>query len=80
MPKSSSNDLFILIKALNKSEKGYFKLHASRRTSKGEQIYIKLFDAIDKQSEYNEQKIVQKLRTISPTAFSEMKNYLYTIY
>ena len=75
MPKSSSVDLFSLIKALNKFEKGHLKIYASNR-AKGELIYIKLFDVIDKQSHYNEQKILRKL-TINHARLSNLKNYLY---
>ena len=77
MPKSSSSDLFILIKSLNKFEKGYIKMYASRRVSKSERIYIQLLDAIDSQSQYNEQKILRKLKTISPARLPELKHYLY---
>ncbi len=76
MPKTSSDDIFTLIKSLSKSEKRYFKLYAARKI-KGEFIYIQLFDAIDSQSKYNEQKLLRKLRTINARRFSDFKNYLY---
>ncbi len=53
-----SHDLFHLIRAMKKSEKRYFKLSVS--VQKGEKNYIRLFNAIDGQKEYNEKKIAKK--------------------
>lgn len=55
-----TDDLFKLIKSLNKNEKRYFKLSASFQ--KGEKNYLKLFDAIDKQNTYDEKLIKEKLK------------------
>ena len=49
MHKSSS--LYNLIAMLNKQEKRYFKLYASKNSKKGENNYIKLFDAIVQQKQ-----------------------------
>lgn len=51
-------NLYQLIKSLSKNEKRYFKLYANS-FAKEPGIYVKLFDAIDKQDEYNEQEIVE---------------------
>lgn len=53
----NNDDLFVLIKSLSKSEKKYFSLYASRVSSKGESNYLRLFNAIDKQETYDEEKI-----------------------
>ena len=47
--------LFELIKSLSKSEKRYFKLISSRHTIGDENNYVRLFDYIAKQDEYNEE-------------------------
>ncbi len=58
MNKSSS--LFLLIKALSKQEKRYFKLFAKRHTARKMNVYIRLFNAVEKQKSYDE----SALRTV----------------
>lgn len=75
--KTVSDDLFQLIKSLTKQEKRYFKLHASRHVIGEENKYVKLFDAIDKQSVYNESRIKEKFRHAPITRQLHVaKNYL----
>jgi len=50
-----SNELFDLIHSLTKSEKRFFKLSSSIQS--GEKNYLKIFDFIDGQDEYNEAKL-----------------------
>ena len=50
-----SNELFELIKSLTKSEKRFFKLQSSLQS--GDKNYIRLFDTIDKMSEYDEEEV-----------------------
>lgn len=50
-----SEELFVLVKSLSRSEKRYFRLFANREG--GDNVYLKLFDAMDKQSEYDEAAI-----------------------
>ncbi|HMQ48269.1 MAG TPA: hypothetical protein PKA00_12715 [Saprospiraceae bacterium] len=50
--------LHALIHALSKSEKRYFKLYCQREADSSN--YIKLFDAIEKQDNYDEQAIKKK--------------------
>lgn len=68
-------ELFTLIKSLSKSEKRYFKLFCGQTAS--EANYLKLFEAIDQQEEYDERKIRQKFKS---EKFSKQlhvtKNYL----
>ena len=56
----SPHDLHTIIKSLTKSEKRLFKLQVSG-SQKSENNYTILFDAIDAQTVYNEQKLLQKL-------------------
>ena len=55
MSNKASNNLFELIKSLNKSEKRYFKVFSSRHTIGEENGYIKLFDYIEKMEIYDEE-------------------------
>jgi len=55
--KIPSDDLFLLIKSLSKSEKRYFKLYLDKGSP-----YLFVFDEIDKQKEYDERLLVQKIR------------------
>ncbi len=70
--------LFELIKSLSKSEKRYFKLNSTLQT--GSKNYIKLFDAIEKQKEYDEEEIKEKFKkeTFIKHLPSE-KNHLFNI-
>jgi hypothetical protein len=75
----ASDNLFQLIKSLSKSEKRYFKIIAEKKNAdvKGNN-YLKLFNAIDKQEVYDEEKII---RQFSKSTFIKHlpseKNYLY---
>jgi tetratricopeptide (TPR) repeat protein len=78
MSNKVSDNLHRLIRSLSKPEKRYFKLYASRHTSGEENNYIKLFDAIEKQEEYNEQAILEKFKKEAFTnKFSITKGRLY---
>jgi hypothetical protein len=57
---AKSEYLHHLIKSLSKSEKRYFKIFASRHTIGEKNKYVELFDAIDKQEQYNEKIILKK--------------------
>ena len=56
----SSNELFLLIKSMNRNEKGYFKKFAGINSKKGEGNYLRLFDCIDAMEVYNEALIKKK--------------------
>lgn len=62
MSNIASNNLFELIKSLNKSEKRYFKVFSSRHTIGEENSYIKLFDYIDKLDEYDEAQVFKHFK------------------
>ncbi len=67
------SSLFQLIKSLKKSEKRYFKIYAQSFV-KEESMYVKLFDAIDKQEEYNEKDLQEKFQI---KHISVAKKYLF---
>lgn len=71
-----STDLFDLIKTLKKGEKRYFSLYNKQQGVKNK--YVRLFDAIDKQAKYDEQKLKKQFAKESVIKnFSITKNYLY---
>lgn len=74
----ASDDLFQLIKSLTKPEKRYFKLFSHIQS--GGKNYLKLFDAIDKQKNYNEVSIktlFKKEKFI--IQLTRTKGYLYEL-
>lgn len=66
-----------LIKSMTKAEKRAFKLYARRQGGKDETLFVKLFDALDKQRQYDEQVIFQKVPEIKPSQLSNLKRHLY---
>lgn len=55
-----SEELFVLVKSLSQAEKRYFRVLSNREG--GEGSYLKLFNELAKQSEYDEAKIRAKLK------------------
>ncbi|QQS27622.1 MAG: hypothetical protein IPM47_12080 [Sphingobacteriales bacterium] len=76
-----STDLFDLIKTLTVTEKAYFKKYAYKQnTDAKDNPYLRLFDAIDKQEEYDEEKLVKKFsKEKFAQKFSAAKNYLHQL-
>ena len=77
MPSRSKDALFQLVKSLEKSEKRNFKLFARRNSSSETLKTIQLFDALDKMSDYDEQLILRKSKSISKQQLSNIKAHLY---
>lgn len=74
------NKLFDLIKTMSRSEKGYFKKYSTRHVIGGENDYIKLFDAIEQQEQYDEKKLVKKLKGQKFIGhLAVLKKYLYKL-
>ncbi|GIV35477.1 MAG: hypothetical protein KatS3mg031_3012 [Chitinophagales bacterium] len=74
-----SKDLIELIHALSQSEKRYFKVFAAKRRGK-DNVYIRLFDAIDAQKVYDEKALREKFNN-EPFVrqLHVAKNYLYKV-
>ena len=73
-----SQELFHLIKSLTKSEKRFFKLSSALQS--GEKNYLKIFDVIDRQTEYDEQKVKDYFKSeIFIKHFPSEKNHLYKL-
>ncbi len=77
MSNVKSEQLFNLIKALSKGEKRFFKLYVSRFGAIADKKFIILFDAIEKQKEYNETKILVREKALNPKQLPNLKTHLY---
>ncbi|MDE1191780.1 MAG: hypothetical protein PW786_06550 [Arachidicoccus sp.] len=77
MPNKSSDELFQLIKSLEKSEKRNFKLFIKRMSGDDDLKIVQLFDAIDKADEYDEEILLKRNRSIKKQQLSNMKAHLY---
>lgn len=74
------NYLHELIKNLTQTEKRYFKLLAKQQTPGKKNDYILLFEAIDKQDEFDEEKIKAKFKGTSiEKRYPSLKKYLYEL-
>lgn len=73
-----STELFDLIKSLTKSEKRFFKLSSSLQS--GDKNYVKIFDTIDTQNEYDEEAIKTEFKDETFIQhFPSEKNHLYKL-
>ena len=61
MSKTSSDKVFQLIRSLSKAEKRYFKVYTSKQAGDKNNHQL-LFDAIDKQKEYDETALKKSLK------------------
>lgn len=77
MAKSTSSELYELIRSLNKGEKTFFR-NLSTKGKGQEPVYLQLFNELDRQEAYDEKAAVAKLG-ISPSRISDIKNYLYQL-
>ncbi|HVZ41963.1 MAG TPA: hypothetical protein VHI13_21975 [Candidatus Kapabacteria bacterium] len=79
MSKPPAHDLFTLIKSLTKTEKRLFKLYAARHAIGGKNKYVQLFDAIDRQKQYDERALLAQNPSLRPLDLRSMKPYLYDL-
>lgn len=77
MPNTKRDDLFQLIKSLNKTDKRLFKLYIKRISGNDDLKSITLFDALDNMNEYDEDRLLSKNPTILKQQLSNMKAALY---
>ena len=77
MAKNNSDQLFRLIKALTPAEKRYFKIFVTKGSSASDAKFIKLFNLIDKQVDYDEIKILSQEKSLKASQLSNMKAHLY---
>ena len=77
MPNRSTDSLFQLVKSLEKSEKRNFKLYVKRNSASEDLKIIQLFDALDKMTDYNEEHLLKKNKSIKKQQLSNIKAHLY---
>jgi tetratricopeptide (TPR) repeat protein len=58
--QAPGDHLHRLIHSLDRAEKRYFKLYAARHLAAGQGNHVRLFDAIEKMSEYNEKQLLSR--------------------
>jgi tetratricopeptide (TPR) repeat protein len=77
MPSRFTDNLFQLVKSLEKAEKRNFKLYIKRSSAKGDLKIIELFDALDKLEEYDEPLLLKKMPSIEKPQLANIKVHLY---
>jgi hypothetical protein len=74
----NSDSLFVLIKSLTRNEKGYFKKFVSKYSAADKNRYVQLFNIIEAQTEYNEEKVKEKIKKLKENVdLSVLKSYLF---
>ena len=77
MPNRSTDALFQLIKSLEKSEKRNFKLYVKRNSAAGDLKITRLFDALDRMTEYDETQLLKKNKRLNKQQLSNTNALLY---
>ena len=77
MPKQSTDYLIQLIKSLTKSEKRHFRLFVRRNQASEDILFLQLFDFLEKNGEYEEEKILKTIPDIKKRQLSNLKAHLY---
>ena len=77
MPNRSVDAVFQLVHSLQKAEKRAFKLYITRNSGNADLKVIQLFDAMDKQTEYDEAILLKKLPAVKKQQLSNLKAHLY---
>ncbi|MCO5241851.1 MAG: hypothetical protein M9904_17550 [Chitinophagaceae bacterium] len=77
MPKRSTDELFQLVKSLEKAEKRNFKLFVQRNATSADMKTVQLFDALDKLEDYDEDTLLKRNTDIKKQQLSNLKAHLY---
>jgi len=72
-----SDDLFVLIDSLSKSEKRFFRLYAAKQSSTGVADYLHLFDVLDGMESYDDERLRLLVDERTAAHLSQTKHYLY---
>lgn len=78
MSKKSSDKVFQLIKSLSKAEKRYFKVYTSKQAGDKNNHQV-LFDAIDRQDDYDERVLKKNLKHPMVKSLPIAKSRLYDV-
>ena len=76
MFKGEQDALVTLVKSLTKAEKRHFKLYSRRNAGKAEPLFLKLFDAIDRQGRYVEEAILKSTPEIKRSQLPNLRSKL----
>jgi hypothetical protein len=77
VPRVKSRNLYELIKSMNKNEKRYFKVTTAFSQDANDKKVMLLFDEINKQDEFDEDKILKKNPSLKASQLSNLKAYLH---
>ncbi|MHA6248360.1 hypothetical protein ACXYMU_10515 [Pontibacter sp. CAU 1760] len=77
MSTESTDPVFLLVKSLTKSEKRHFRLFAKRQGSTEGLKFLQLFDAMDGQALYDDEKVLESAPAVKKTQLANMKANLY---
>lgn len=77
MSKRSSDELFQLVKSLEKAEKRNFKLFVQRNLGTADLKTTTLFDVLDSMEEYDEEVLLRKAKTLKTAQLPNLKASLY---
>ena len=78
MPNRTKDEVFQLVKSLQKAEKRNFKLFVNRHGGSAEDLkVVTLFDALDKMEAYDEEALLRKNPSIRKQQLSNLKAQLF---
>ena len=77
MPNRITDILFQLVKSLEKAEKRHFKLYIKRSSGNEDLKIVRLFDAMDKASGYDEKWLLKKIPGVTKPQLANLKTHLY---
>ncbi|GAB2465877.1 hypothetical protein GCM10011375_33700 [Hymenobacter qilianensis] len=77
MPNESLDPVFQLIKSLTRTEKRHFRLFTNRQGSNEGLKFLQLFDALDEQERYDEERVLSQVPAIKKVQLANLKANLY---
>ena len=77
MPNRSPDEVFQLVKTLEKAEKRNFKLFMRRNAASEDLKIVQLFDAMDRMETYDEDVLLRKNKGLRKSQLSNLKAHLY---
>ena len=77
MPNKAPESVFQLIKSLTQSEKRHFRLFANRQGSTEGLKFLQLFDALDAQEHYQEERTLAQVPALKRVQLANLKANLY---
>ena len=78
MSTAQNDQLFKLIKSLQKAEKRHFKLYVNKLESDKSPLSIKLFDFLDTAKSLDEKKLSKRFESLKSADFLNLKRNLYS--